>query len=98
VPTQKAERIQSLGKMRELANSTARTAVASSEEQRRQALAYMQLAIGVAALIMSGYYFGFLMKSIGDTSCIVGVICLGLAGFLGYRFYTTINSKPADSK
>jgi len=96
VPRQRPEKILSLSKMRELANTTARTAVASSEEQRRHALAYMQLAIGVAALAMSGYYFGVSMKNIGDTSCIIGVICLGLTGFLGFRFHTTINSKPTE--
>ncbi len=98
VPKQKAEKIQSLDKMRELANSMARTAVASSEEQRRQALAYMQLGIGVAALAMSGYYFGVSMKTIGDTSCIIGVVCLAMAGFLGFRFHTTLNAKPTETE
>jgi hypothetical protein len=96
VPSQKPKKIESLSAMRELANSTARTAVADSEEDRRKALAYVQFAIAVAALVMSVFYFAVNCRVIGDTSFLVGILCVGLAGFLGFRAYTTINSKPEE--
>ena len=92
VPTQKPKKIESLSAMRELANSTARTNVNSSEESQRRALAYVQLGISVASLIMSGYYFGVLCKSVGDTGFLVGAMCLFVTGFLGFRFYSSMQS------
>ena len=90
VPQQKAKKIESLSAMRELANSTARTAVQSSEASERKELAYVQLAIGVASIIMSGYYFGVVCQSFGDTGFIIGVLCIAVSGFLGYRFVNTM--------
>ncbi len=93
IPRQKAAKIESLGAMREIANTSARTAVASSEDDRRKALAYVQLAIAVGSGIMSAYYFLVLSKSVGDTHFLIGTFCLGLTGFLGFRYYTTMNAK-----
>lgn len=94
-PLKKATKIQSFDAMRELANSTARTAVASSEESRRKALAYVQLGISVASLAMAGYYFGVASKAIGDTSFIIGVILIVVTSFLAYRFHKTMSNKPS---
>ena len=90
VPKQKAKKIESLSAMRELANSTARTAVQSSEASERKELAYVQLAIGVASVIMSGYYFGVVSQTLGDTGFMIGVLCIVISSFLGYRFVTTM--------
>ncbi len=96
VPRQKAAKIESLGAMRELANSTARSAVKSSEASRRKALAYVQLGIAVAALAMSGYYFGVQCQSFFDVGFMIGLVCLGVTGFLGYRFYNSMSSLKVD--
>jgi hypothetical protein len=108
VPKQRAEKLESLSAMRELANSTARTAVESSQKSVRQETAYVQLGIAVAALIMSGYYFGVQSKALFDTGFFVGIFCIGVTGFLGYRFFnnmvllksgsatSTSDKQPAD--
>ena len=96
VPSQKAAKIESLGAMRELANSTARSAVKSSEVSRRKALAYVQLGIAVAALAMSGYYFVVQCQSFFDIGFMIGMLCLGVTGFLGYRFYNSMSSLKVD--
>ena len=98
IPKQKAAKIETLGAMREIANTSARTAVASSEDDRLKALAYVQLAIAIGSGIMSAYYFLVLCKSVGDTHFLIGTFCLGLTGFLGFRYYTTMNAKAAATK
>jgi len=89
-PKQKAKRIASLGAMRELANSTARQNVKKSEDKNRKELGYLQLGIAVCSFFMAVYYF--LAESIAfmDTGFIVGIVCVGISGFLGYRFYSTM--------
>lgn len=87
VPKQKAKKLESLSAMRELANSTARKAVASSEKNVRQETAYVQLAIAVASLIMSGYYLGVESKALLDTGFFVGLFCIGVSSYLGFRFF-----------
>lgn len=90
VPKQKAKRLESLGAMRALANSTARKNVKRSEDSRRKALGHAQIAIGVASFFMALYYILAGSERIGDSEFGIGVVCLIIAGFLAYRFYTTI--------
>ena len=90
VPKQKAKPIQSLNAMRELANTTARTAVKRCEKDRRKALGHIQIAIGVISFVMSLYYLFWESAGSGDISFFVGMICLIIAGFLAFRFYQTM--------
>lgn len=90
IPKQKAQRLESLGAMRALANSTARKNVKRSEDSRRKALGHAQIAIGVASFFMALYYILAGSERIGDSEFGIGVVCLIIAGFLAYRFYTTI--------
>lgn len=96
VPSRKAEKIQSFDAMRELANSSARSAVMQSEEGRRKALALLQLGISIASFIMSIYYFGFASQAWFDVPFVIGLTCFGTCGFLGYRFYGTVNEVGAE--
>ena len=76
--------------MRELANSTSRNAVHASEKVRLKELGFTQIGISVCSFLMSIYYFFWNSKGLMDTGFLVGFICLGIAGFLGYRFYSTM--------
>ena len=89
-PKQKAKQIGSLSAMRELANSTARSAVKKSEDERRKALGYLQLGIAGASFVMAGYYLLVASQAFFDTGCLVGMVCLGVSGFLTYRYYSTM--------
>ncbi len=88
-PSRKAKPIESLSAMRELANTTARSAVHSSEIQRLRALAFVQFGIAVASLVMSAYYLMW-CTSMGTTSYIIGGLCIGITIFLGIRCYDTM--------
>lgn len=99
VPKQKAAPIESLGAMRALANSTARNAVQKSERSRRKALGVLQVAIGVVSFFMSLYYVIFDSSRIGDMSFCIGVVCIIIAGFLAFRFYTTmLHNEQVDAE
>lgn len=102
VPKRKATKIESFDAMRELANSSARSAVMQSEEGRRKALGYLQVGIAVASFLMTIYYMTVASKALFDVSFCIGLVCLGISGFLGHRYYLTIkhneelgNSQPA---
>lgn len=88
-PARKAQRID-LGAMRELANSTSRRAVHISERVRLKELGYIQIGIGVCSFFMSIYYLLVNSKAFMDLGFFVGLVCLGIAGFLGYRFFSTM--------
>lgn len=88
-PARKAQKIE-LSAMRELANSTSRSAVNASEKIRRKELGYVQIGIAVCSFFMAIYYFLVNSTQFMDTGFFLGLICTGIAGFLGFRFYTTI--------
>ncbi len=91
-PKSKAQKIDSLGKMRELANSTARSNVKKSEARNRKELGYVQIGIAVCSFFMAVYYFLVQSVAIFDTGFIVGFVCLGTSGYLGYRFYSAMRN------
>ncbi|MDG1872540.1 MAG: hypothetical protein P8J27_01415 [Mariniblastus sp.] len=88
VPLRKAERIESLGKMRELANSTSRLNIKVSETQSRKQLGIIQLAITLLGMLMAAYYFVFATVKVFDLPCVLGMICLGISGYFGVRYYS----------
>ncbi len=88
-PARKAQKFE-LSAMRELANSTSRNAVHASEKIRRKELGYVQIGIAVCSFFMAIYYFLVNSKAFMDTGFLVGLICTGTAGFLGFRFYLTM--------
>lgn len=106
-PLRKAQTIE-LSAMRELANSTSRHAVHASQKIRRKELGYVQIGIAVCSFFMSFYFF--LTSSLFmDSGFMLGLVCISIAGFLGYRFYSTMrynemletvtaNKKKNDSK
>ena len=99
VPQKRAEPLKSFGAMRELANSTTRTAIKHSELSRRKALGTAQIAIGIASFAMSLYYLLLGSTGIGDFQFFVGVVCLFIAGFLAWRFYTTmVHNEKVDAE
>jgi hypothetical protein len=78
--------------MREIANTTARSAVAYSDLDRKKARGLVQLVIAFGAMIMAGYYLLYVTKSVGDTASIVGLVCLIAAitaGVLGLKCLKT---------
>lgn len=88
VPKQKAQKLESLDTMREIANSSARSAVAFSDLDRRRTRGLMQVAISGGAMLMSLYYLFFVCKESGDAASIIGCLSLliaGIVGFLGFR-------------
>jgi hypothetical protein len=88
VPKQRAAKPQSFETMREIANTTARTAVAYSDLDRKKARGLMQMIIAAGALIMAFYYLVFVSEAAGDTAFVLGLLCLlGTAGtsFLGFK-------------
>jgi hypothetical protein len=89
VPKQKAAKIESLETMREIANTTARSAVEFSNLDRRKARGLMQTVIGIGALIMAAYYFLFVSEAFADTAFVVGSICLIITGGASYMAYNT---------
>ncbi len=99
VPQKRAEPLKSFGAMRELANSTTRTAIKHSELSRRKALGTAQIAIGIASFAMALYYLLLGSNGIGDFQFFVGVACLLIAGFLAWRFYTTmVHNEKVDAE
>ncbi len=55
-PKQRAQKLDSFDSMREIANSTARNAVAASDLNRRHTQVLMQFLIGGGAIVMALYY------------------------------------------
>ena len=90
VPKRKATKIDSFEAMRELANSSARSAVRQSQELQRKTLGYLQGGIAFASFAMSVYYLIISSKQAFDMPFIIGLICLALSGILGFRCYMTI--------
>jgi hypothetical protein len=88
-PARQAQKIE-LSAMRELANSTSRHAVHASEKIRRKELGYVQIGIAVCSFFMAIYYFLLSSTAFMDTGFFLGMICTGIAGFLGFRFYSSI--------
>lgn len=88
-PKRVATKIESFDKMRELANSSSRSAVMESEENRRKALGYLQMAIAGASFALAVFYFFFYSSKLFDTGCLLGVVMLGLGGYLCFRYYKT---------
>ena len=103
-PMRKAQKIASLGAMRELANSTARNNVKKSEDKNRKELGYLQLGIAVCSFFMAVFYFLVQSEAIMDTGFIVGLVCVVISGFLGYRYYSAmrhnelIEAMPASNE
>ena len=91
-PKRVAPKIESFSAMREIANTTARTAIASSEEDRLRALAYVQFGIAGSGVLMAAYYFGFQFEALFDTSFFIGTICLGVSGVLSYLGLKSLKS------
>jgi hypothetical protein len=86
-PSHMAQQID-LDAMRKLANSTSRNAVNASEKIRRKELGYVQIGIAVFSFFTSIYFF--LFYSHGAMGFLLGLTCIGMAGFLGYRFYSSM--------
>jgi hypothetical protein len=89
LPKQKGTKLESLDTMREIANATARTAVAFSDLDRRRTRGLMQIVISLGAVLMAAYYLLVVCKIAGDTASFVGVICLLLAGGAGFLAFRT---------
>ena len=88
-PMRKAQKF-SLSAMRELANSTAKSNVRKSEDKNRKELGYLQMGIAVCSFFMAIFYFLIQSVAFMDTGFIVGLVCVGISGYLGYRFYTAM--------
>jgi hypothetical protein len=90
VPKQKAKKPESFDTMREIANTTARTAVAFSDLDRRRTRGLMQIAISVGALLMAFYYLLFVCKAAGDTASAIGCLCILISGSFGFLAYRSL--------
>ncbi|MFT5302080.1 MAG: hypothetical protein ACI814_002894 [Mariniblastus sp.] len=99
-PKSKAKPMASLGAMRELANSVARSSVRKCEDRTRKELGHVQLGISVSSFALAVYYFMAEFRLPFDTGFCVGGICLTISGFLGCRFYLNMkhNEQLVDTK
>jgi len=95
IPRRKAPKIESFATMRDIANSTARSAVAVSDFQRTKNRCLMQIIIATGALIMGLYYFLGMMKSIADASFWIGSICFAIAGALSLLAFNTLRKQKS---
>lgn len=95
VPKRKAEKIESLATMRDIANTTARSAVAYSDYSRKKTRCLMQLIISVGAAIMAIYYFVGVMKSVGDIAFWIGSFCFLISGVLCFMSFKTLSKQKS---
>jgi hypothetical protein len=89
VPKAKAQKPKSFDAMRELANSSARTAVNRSEFERSKALAIVQLGIAIGSFILALYYIFVGAAGMGDLQAMIGYVCIIVSGFFAYRCFKT---------
>ena len=88
-PKQKAKRAGSFEAMREIANSSARTAVQKSDIERRKALAMVQVGIAIGSFVLAAYYYLIASAAAGDLPFLIGVVCSITAIFFCLRCINT---------
>ncbi len=88
IPRNKSEKPISLNAMRDLANSTTRTAILQSELNQRQSRGLMMAASSGGAIVLSLYYLLFISDSLGDVPFFIG--CLGLLIAIGIGIVSVV--------
>ena len=92
-PKAKAVKPKSFEAMRELANSSARTAVQKSDRARKKTLSYVQAGIAVGSFVLSAYYLVVASTQVFDVPFLLGLLCVATSLAFCYRLYRTMQTR-----